>query len=127
SGSRCGDHRPAHTAAVSRLPTLLLVGACAVAARGLAADVPAAATDQVLEHHANAARSGLYVLPGLSWQAASHLQHDPQFGADVAGPIYSQPLYWRSAQDDRALLVVATEQNLVYALDGRTGTTVWKS
>ena len=43
----------------------LLVGACMVAARGLAADVPAAATDQVLEHHGNAARSGLYVLPGL--------------------------------------------------------------
>lgn len=105
----------------------LLVGACMVAARGLAADAPTAATDQVLEHHGNAARSGLYVLPGLTWQAASHLQHDPQFGADVAGPIYSQPLYWRSAQDNRALLVVATEQNLVYALEGRTGTTVWKT
>jgi len=103
---------------VSCLPTLLLVGACAVAARGLAADVPAAPTEQVLEHHANAARSGLYVLPGLTWQAASHLQRDPQFGADVAGPIYSQPLYWRSAQDNRALqTLIAVGRRLYVAAD----------
>jgi hypothetical protein len=112
---------------VTYRPTLLLLGACMVAARALAADALAVTTEEVLEHHGNAARSGLYVLPDLTWQAASHLQHDPQFGADVAGPIYSQPLYWRSAQNDRALLVVATEQNFVYALDARTGATLWRS
>src|SRR4029077_15803077 len=109
------------------LPLLLLAGAYMVAGRAQAADTAAAATQQVLEHHGNAARSGVYVVPELTWEAAGHLQHDPQFHAEVAGPVYSQPLYWRSPENDRALLLVATEQNLVYALDARTGATLWKS
>jgi len=109
------------------LPLLLLAGAYMVAGPAQAADTTAAATRQVLEHHGNAARSGAYVVPELTWETAGHLQRDPQFHAEVAGPVYSQPLYWRSPENDRALLLVATEQNLVYALDARTGATLWKS
>jgi hypothetical protein len=110
-----------------RLSTLLLIGTYAITAQGQAADTAAAATQQVLEHHGNAARSGLYVVPYLTWEAAGHVQLDPHFHADIAGPVYGQPLYWRRAESDRALLLVATEQNLVYALDARSGASVWKS
>jgi len=109
------------------LRILLLLGACAVAIQGHAADTAAAGTQQVLEHHGNAARSGLYVVPDLTWEAAGHLQRDPKFHADVAGPVYAQPLYWRPPGSDHALLLVATEQNLVYALDSRTGVPAWKT
>jgi outer membrane protein assembly factor BamB len=106
---------------------LLLLGTWAVATQGQAADMATAGTQQVLEHHGGAARSGLYVVPDLTWEAAGHLQRDPRFNADVAGPVYAQPLYWRSAASDHASLLVATEQNLVYALDSRTGVPAWKS
>src|SRR6185437_409814 len=43
-------------------------------------------TQQVLEHHGNAARSGSYVVPGLTLEAAAHLHADPDFHADIAGP-----------------------------------------
>jgi hypothetical protein len=105
----------------------LLLGSCAVAVHGQGVNTAAAGTQQVLEHHGNAARSGLYVVPDLSWEAAGHLQRDPKFRAAVAGPVYAQPLYWRSPESDHALLLVATEQNLVYALDSRTGATTWRT
>ena len=105
---------------------LLLLGACGVAIQGQAADTAAAGTQQVLEHHGNTARSGQYVVPDLSWEAAAHLQLDPNFHTEIAGPVYAQPLYWRSPGSDHALLLVATEQDFVYALDSRSGATVWR-
>ena len=106
---------------------LLLLGTCLLAVQGRAADTAGAGTQEVLEHHEDAARSGLYVVPELTWEAAGRLQRDPKFQGEVAGPVYAQPLYWRSPASDRALLLVATEQNLVYALDARTGAPAWKT
>jgi len=105
---------------------LLLLAMSSAATRGQAAEAAATATHQVLEHHGNAARSGLYVVPGLTWEAAAHLQRDPSFHAEVAGPVYAQLLYWPLPEGDHGLLLVATEQNLVYALDSRSGALVWK-
>jgi outer membrane protein assembly factor BamB len=81
----------------------------------------------VLEHHLNAARSGAFIVPSLTWERARNVHRDPNFHADVAGPIYAQPLYWRLPGSVKALLLVATEQNLVYALDAETGATAWKA
>ena len=109
------------------LRILLLLGTWALATQGRAADPVGAGTQEVLEHHEDAARSGLYVVPELSWEAAGRLQRDARFQGDVAGPVYAQPLYWRSPESDRALLLIATEQNLVYALDARSGVPAWKT
>jgi hypothetical protein len=101
---------------------MLLLGAC-VASRALAGE----ATQDVLEHHGDPTRSGHYVVPGLTWEAARHLHLAPDFRADVAGPVYAQPLFWRVPGSDRALLLVATEQNAVYALDSQSGSVVWRT
>jgi len=68
------------------LPISLLLGTWTVAIPAYAADPTVAGTQQVLEHHGDAARSGLYVLPDLTWAAAAHLQRDPKFQAVVGGP-----------------------------------------
>ncbi|MGH7117762.1 MAG: hypothetical protein ACREFP_01985, partial [Acetobacteraceae bacterium] len=44
----------------------------------------------------------------------------------IAGPVYAQPLYWRPKDGGRAMLIVATEQDAVYALDPETGAVIWK-
>lgn len=90
-------------------------------------DSSKSATQDVLEHHGNAARSGLFIVPGLTWDRARNLRRDPNFHAEIAGPVYAQPLYWRIPGSAKALLLVATEQNLVYALDAQTGATAWKT
>lgn len=106
---------------------VLLTGlaAPAVAADGEAARASGAAG--VLEHHANAARSGLFVVPSLTFERARNLHRDPSFRADVPGAVYAQPLYWRIPGTDKALLLVATEENQVYALDAATGAVAWKT
>jgi hypothetical protein len=82
---------------------------------------------QVLEHHQNAARTGMFVVPSLTWDRARNVHRDPSFNAEVSGSVYAQPLYWRPPGSAKALLLVATEQNLVYALDAETGATAWKT
>ncbi|TMG86575.1 MAG: hypothetical protein E6H67_04620 [Betaproteobacteria bacterium] len=81
----------------------------------------------VLEHHGNAQRSGMFVVPSLTWDRARNLHSDAAFHANVAGSIYAQPLYWHPRGSNKALLLVATEQNVVYALDAATGGEVWKT
>jgi outer membrane protein assembly factor BamB len=105
---------------------LLLMACLGCAPPGYAAD-DAAATREVLEHHENAARTGLFVVPSLTWERARNVHRDANFHADVDGAVYAQPLYWKAPGSARPLLVVATEQNLVYALDAETGATAWKT
>ena len=109
---------------VAALAALFLLGGL-LKWEGALADETAAAP--VLQHHADAGRSGLYVVPALTWEAARGLHRDPAFRAEVAGPVYAQPLYWDPPDGGRPVLIVATEQNLVYALDATTGASVWKT
>ena len=84
------------------------------------------ATGAVLQYHNDSERSGLYVLPGLTAQAARGVHRDRQFQAEIAGPVYAQPLYWVPPGGGRPMLIVTTEQDAVYALDATTGATIWK-
>jgi hypothetical protein len=88
------------------------------------------AGDSVLTHHKNANRDGLYVQPTLTKAAVATLHRDPTFSASLptvdggTEAIYAQPLFvdGLGGQD---LVIVATENNDVIALDGATGSTVW--
>jgi outer membrane protein assembly factor BamB len=78
-------------------------------------------------YHADEARSGHYVVPGLTWARAAGFRRDPAFDGRVPGNVYAQPLYWRPAGAARGLVIAATEDNVVAALDAVTGSTVWRS
>jgi outer membrane protein assembly factor BamB len=96
-------------------------------AAGTAIPSPAVAQDQsVTTYHADAGRSGYYVVPDLTWDRARALHRDPRFHAAVSGHVYAQPLYWRPSPSAPGLLIVATEDNDVYALNAETGVEVWK-
>jgi outer membrane protein assembly factor BamB len=100
----------------------------AILLAGMAAGSPcaqaAAPTVQVLTYHADAQRRGNFVEPGLTWEAAARLRPDGAFRPRLSGHIYAQPLYWRAA-GGRALLLIGTESDTVYALDAASGATVW--
>src|SRR5271166_783663 len=55
------------------------------------------------------------------------MQRDAAFDGRVPGNVYAQPLYWRPPGAARGLVIVATEDNAVVALDAVTGGTIWKS
>jgi hypothetical protein len=76
----------------------------------------------VLQHHNNSSRDGFYVDSALSKAAIANLHVDTTFaGATVSGPTYAQPLYLAGAGSDPDLVIVATEQNHVYAFNAATG------
>ena len=92
---------------------------------------PAVAQDKsvqdksVLTFHGDVARSGAFVVPGLTLERARALHLDRSFHASFPGHVYAQPLYWRDPGSGSVLLIVATEDDGVHALDGRTGKPVW--
>jgi PQQ enzyme repeat len=81
--------------------------------------------DNVLTYHGGADRSGNFTVPGLTWERARSLHLNPAFQARIVGNVYAQPLYWRALGATSGRLLVATEDNNVYALDAMTGAQVW--
>ena len=81
----------------------------------------------VLQHHNSAARSGLYISSTMTRAAAAGLHREAAFRVPLQGPTYAQPLFWSAAHPgDRDLLLVATEQNQVSAVDALSGAVVWQ-
>ncbi len=76
----------------------------------------------VLQHHNDATRDGFYVDSALGKAAIAKLHVDTTFAsATVSGPTYAQPLYLAGTGGGPDLVIVATEQNHVYAFDAATG------
>ncbi|MGH7188264.1 MAG: hypothetical protein ACREF0_03660, partial [Acetobacteraceae bacterium] len=64
--------------------------------------------------------------PGLTPAKVSAMRPAPVLRAPLTGPVYAAPLYLRSAGGS-AMLIVATEQNAVEALDPANGKTTWRT
>jgi len=89
---------------------------------------PLPATTSVLTHHASQARDGLYVDPTLTRRAAAGFHLDQGFAAALPGAtFFAQPLFFRNGPGGKDLVVVASEQDVVYALDAVSGATVWQT
>ena len=101
----------------------LLAYAALTTAILLCAPAPRAAENDptVPTYHADAARSGHYVVPGLTWANAGEMKRDVAFDGHVPGHVYAQPLYWHPPGSARGLVIVATEDNVVVALDAHSG------
>jgi outer membrane protein assembly factor BamB len=80
----------------------------------------------ILTYHGDVSRSGNLVMPLLTWEKVRSVHLDRAFDGRVSGHIYAQPLYWHGSESNRALLFVATEDNIVQALDANTGKAVWQ-
>lgn len=87
---------------------------------------PAAVAQNVTTYHGAANRSGMYVMPGLTWSSAAGVHLDTNFRATIQGQVYAQPLYWTQPGASTGLVLVATTSNYLYALDAATGAVVWQ-
>lgn len=85
------------------------------------------ASENVVTYHNSMSRHGDYVVPGLTLAAAANMHLDTAFKATLSGHVYAQPLFWKPAGSANGEVVVATESNFVYALDGKTGAQIWKT
>jgi hypothetical protein len=82
--------------------------------------------NSILTYHGDASRSGSFVVPVLTWEKARSVHFDPSFDARVAGHLYAQPLYWHARGSNTAMLLVATEDDVVQAFDAITGKELWR-
>jgi hypothetical protein len=104
----------------------LILGLAGIAlAIGEPAVAQSTADDSVLTYHAHPDRSGNFIVPDLSWDRARTLRLDDAFRPRISGHLYAQPLYWHPPGSDRGELLVATEDDIVYALDAATGQEIW--
>jgi hypothetical protein len=101
---------------------LLLVAAMILSGRAVLAQ---SEQDNVLTFHGGPDRRGNFTVPGLTWERAKTLHMDEKFRPRVAGNVYAQPLHWRAAGSSSGMLLVATEENNVHALDATTGNAIW--
>jgi outer membrane protein assembly factor BamB len=87
--------------------------------------IPAEA-QSVTTYHNGIARHGDYVQPGLTFANAAKMHIDPAFNAPITGNVYAQPLYWQP-RNKPGEVIVATESNIVTALNPSTGATIWQT
>jgi len=102
-------------------PTLALLW-CALAA----GNREAIAAVNVTQHHNHATRDGLYIDPAFTQTAASSLTRDLAFDGTVVGNVYAQPLYIEGGPGGKAMIIVVTESDNVYALDANGGSVIWQ-
>jgi hypothetical protein len=80
----------------------------------------------VLQHHNHASRDGVYVDAAITRASAAGLHLDASFAsATLAGPTYTQPLYLAGVAGSPDLVIVATEQNRIFAFDAANGALVY--
>jgi hypothetical protein len=106
--------------------TRSLVVFVAAAAALLTGGLLARADPSILSYHGGSERNGHFVVPNLTWERARSLHLDAAFHAELSGPVYAQPLYWQPPGSASGVLIAVTENNVVYALDARTGQTLWQ-
>jgi PQQ enzyme repeat. len=99
---------------------------CLVLAVFFNAVVPATAQVNVTQFHNHESRNGLYIDFAFTQSAAANLARDLNFGGTIVGNVYGQPLYIENGPGGKAMIIVATESNNVYALDASNGTIIWQ-
>ena len=88
--------------------------------------VPASAQVNVTQFHNHESRDGLYIDSVFTQSAAVNLTRDLKFDGTIVGNVYAQPLYIENGPGGKAMIIVATESNNVYALDAGSGTIIWQ-
>jgi hypothetical protein len=125
----CGCRRidPRSGGAENGRPRVLkTVCLCLVIATLLATSLARGAAQSVLSYHGTQDLSGNFVVPRLTWDNAQNVHLDEGFRARISGHVYAQPLFWRVPGANSAMLLAATEDNVVYAIDAQSGREIWR-
>jgi hypothetical protein len=94
------------------------------AGRDSASDGSVPSSGDVVQHHKNPSRDGVYVDGSFTSAIAGSLFLDTTFAGAVTGAVYAQPLYVANGPGGQEAFIVATEQNHVTAISG-TGSGLW--
>jgi len=94
---------------------------------GVAAKPLGTVSADVLQHHKNSTKDGLYVDPLFTRDAAANLHRETDYSVDLPGQVYAQPLYVENGPGGTPAVFVATELNYVLAIDASSGAELWRT
>jgi len=94
---------------------------------GVAAKPLGTVSADVLQHHKNSTKDGLYVDPLFTRDAAANLHRETDYRVDLPGQVYAQPLYVENGPGGTPAVFVATELNYVLAIDASSGAELWRT
>jgi outer membrane protein assembly factor BamB len=87
---------------------------------------PTSADISVLTHHHDLSRDGLYIDPVLTKTAIQTMHRDTTFAPPTfTGHVFAQPLFVDGHGTAPDRLIIATEENVVYAVDAASGAMLW--
>ncbi len=92
---------------------------------GTGTDGGSGAGASVLQMHNHPNRDGLFVDKAITRAAAAGFHRVASFSGATAGNVYASPLYVESGAGGKGTFYLATESDVVYALDEATGAEVW--
>jgi outer membrane protein assembly factor BamB len=92
----------------------------------IASQPVAAQQSSVLTYHGDESRTGNYVVPAMTFDKARAVHPDRAFDAHVDGHLYAQPLYWHAPGSNTAMIVTASESDVVQAFDAVSGKQLWR-
>ena len=78
----------------------------------------------MLQYHKNASRDGVYVDSAFTRAASAGLKK--AWSASISGPTYAQPLFVEGGSGGKDIVITATEQNEVTAVNAADGMMVWR-
>ncbi|HXD00106.1 MAG TPA: hypothetical protein VN048_12245 [Verrucomicrobiae bacterium] len=93
---------------------------------GFVGGLSAQSAVNVTQFHNHLNRDGLYIDPAFTYAASSNLTRDLSFNGAILGSVAAQPLYIEGGPSGRAMVIVVTQSNNVYALDAADGTVIWQ-
>ncbi len=79
----------------------------------------------VVEYHNSPRHNGVYIDPTLTKASAAAFHLDSAFKVQLRGAIYAQLLYVAGGSGGKDIIIAATEENNVYAIDANAGRIVW--
>jgi hypothetical protein len=91
------------------------------------ADSGPPAGTSVLQFHSHVNRDGFFVDPVITKAAAAGFKRDTTFSGAFTGNAYASPLYVQNGPGGKGAFYVATEADIVYALDETSGAVVWQT
>src|SRR5215472_1376152 len=96
----------------------------APAAEGPKTDAPLGKSFSVLEHHNGPSRQGVYIDPAFTREAAAGIQLE--LTVPIEGVVNAQPLFVDGGRSGRDTVYVATEHNIVFAINATSGEQIWR-
>lgn len=82
--------------------------------------------DSVITRSNHNTRDAVYIQPGFTTSTIATMKLDTAFDGTISGDVYGQVLFYNDGPNGKPVVIAATQNDQVTALDADTGAVVWQ-